>query len=83
MLRRQGDLAGARTAWERAAELLPESFAVWDSLAGLCDQLGDRAGAVRCLEQAQLILERAVQTDPSVAPALAMLRERIAKLRER
>ncbi len=83
MLKKKGDLAGARAAWEKAATLLPDNFAVHQSLAEVLEQMGDRDGAIRHFEAALRILERAAAGGAKLEQPLDVLRGRILKLRER
>ncbi len=81
MLKRKGDNAGALAAWTRACERMPDNFALHDSMAGLLMEMGDRDGALRHLEIALGILEKAAATDRTLQQPLDMLRMRIEELR--
>jgi tetratricopeptide (TPR) repeat protein len=82
MLRKKGDMAGARAAYEKAVELLPESLPVHDSLADLLLEMGDKQGALEHYEISLKLLEKAAAGTNQFDQPLQMLRSRVRRLRE-
>jgi Flp pilus assembly protein TadD len=64
MLEELGDMAGARTAYERAERIRPDDFELELALGEVASRLGDREGAIRHLDRAL-----ALQPDSAVARA--------------
>jgi len=81
MLRKLGDTAGARAAWERALPKMPDSFPLLESLGTLLYESGERKEALQHLEKALKTLEKAALGSAEFGQPLDLLRSRVERLR--